>query len=91
MVVSALIIFSRMARADDLTVGHQGAVAPTTEDFGFWPYNGGISTAALPNDGGVAAWQVTNTGGNAQAMYGQLGGRWTLVSRRIGIHPGPDQ
>jgi hypothetical protein len=54
---------------------HQGDVDPTTENFGLWPYNEGITTAPLANDLGLAAWQIANTGStNEQAFYNQLGG-----------------
>ena len=53
---------------------HLGSSDPLTEGFGFWPFNGGISTLALPNDNGEQAWQIANTGGSAQAVYIQLGG-----------------
>jgi hypothetical protein len=54
---------------------HQGNTDPTTENFGLWPFNGGITTSSLANDLGMAAWQIANTGStNEQAFYNQLGG-----------------
>src|SRR5262249_13305764 len=54
---------------------HQGDTDPTTENFGLWPFNGGITTSPLANDLGLAAWQISNTGStNEQAFYNQLGG-----------------
>ncbi len=53
---------------------HVGSSDPLTEGFGFWPFNGGVATAAIPNDGGVPACQIASTGGSPQAIYIQLGG-----------------
>jgi hypothetical protein len=56
-------------------ISHQGDTDPTTENFGLWPFNGGIATAALANDNGLAAWQIANTSSSdQQAYYNQLGG-----------------
>ncbi len=57
-------------------IQHVGSNDPLTEGFGFWPFNGGISTLALPNDNKERAWQIVNTGASpaAQAFYMQLGG-----------------
>ncbi len=54
--------------------GHLGDNDPTTEGFDLWPWNGGITTAALPNDNGWTAWQIQNTGTPQQAVYYQSGG-----------------
>ncbi len=53
---------------------HVGSNDPLTEGFGLWPFNGGIATAAIPDDGGEQAWQISSTGGVPQAIYIQLGG-----------------
>jgi hypothetical protein len=53
---------------------HAGSADPLTEGFGYWPWNGGISTASIPDDAGEQAWQVTSTSSPAQAVYIQLGG-----------------
>jgi hypothetical protein len=53
---------------------HVGSSDPLTEGFGFWPFNGGITTAAIPNDLGEPAWQIASTSGDQQALYIQLGG-----------------
>jgi hypothetical protein len=59
----------------DLIISHQGNTDPTTENFGLWPFNGGITTSPLANDLGLAAWQIANPGStNQQAFYNQLGG-----------------
>jgi hypothetical protein len=56
-------------------ISHQGDTDPTTENFGLWPFNGGMTTSPLANDLGLAAWQIANTGStNEQAFYNQLGG-----------------
>jgi hypothetical protein len=58
-----------------IIVSQTGDANPTTENFGLWPFNNGVVTAALPNDLGVAAWQIKNTGStDEQAVYNQLGG-----------------
>src|SRR5262245_8762153 len=73
-VVAITLVLAGQAEAAFI-VAHQGNTDPTTENFGLWPYNGGISTAPWANDLGVAAWQITNTGSsNEQAYYNQLGG-----------------
>jgi hypothetical protein len=54
----------------DLIASHQGATDPTTEGFGLWPFNGGISTSAISNDMGLPAWSITSTPpGSQQAAY----------------------
>ena len=57
-----------------LITQHLGSNDPLTEGFGFWPFNGGVATAAIPNDDGEQAWQIASTGGDQQAAYIQLGG-----------------
>lgn len=58
----------------DVIISHQGNTDPTTENFGLWPYNGGI-VAAPVDDGGQAAWQIANIGAaDRQAFYSQKGG-----------------
>lgn len=48
---------------------------PTTEGFGIWPTNGGISTNGLADDQGMVAFQIQNTGASdEQAYYTMLGG-----------------
>jgi hypothetical protein len=71
-----LLIFGlpELGRAD-IVISAAGDTNPTTENFGLWPFNGGIATAALPNDLGVAAWQIKSEGSSdEQAVYNQLGG-----------------
>jgi len=62
------------AKAGSIII-HQGDADPTTENFGLWPFNGGITTSPHANDLGLAGWQILNTGStNEQAFYNQLGG-----------------
>jgi hypothetical protein len=71
-VIVVLVVPAGVSAA--VLIQHNGNTNPTTENFGLWPYNGGISTSALASDLGQPAWQISNTGGAAQAVYGQLGG-----------------
>jgi hypothetical protein len=75
--VGAVVVTLGLAwetKASDIVI-HQGDTNPTTENFGLWPFNGGIATSPLANDLGMAAWQIANSGStNEQAFYNQLGG-----------------
>jgi len=84
-VFSALVLMARGGSAQ--VIAHYVASAdPTTEGFGLWPYNGGITTAALPNDQGMAAFQIQNTGpSNEQAYYEMLGGTGPYNAQGSGL------
>ena len=59
----------------EVIIRHQADTDPTTENFGRWPYNGGITARPVVDDDGSAAWQIANTGSSdQQAAYSQLGG-----------------
>jgi hypothetical protein len=49
-VIAALVV--PVAANAAVLIQHNGNTNPTTENFGLWPYNGGISTSALANDQG---------------------------------------
>lgn len=74
--IPLLLMFAAFvpAKAADI-ISHSSDTNPTTENFGLWPFNGGITTAPLANDQGVAAFQIANSGrSDEQAVYNQLGG-----------------
>jgi len=53
---------------------HVGNNDPITENFDYWPWNGGMTTTALADDNGWATWQIANTSSPQQAVYSQKGG-----------------
>jgi hypothetical protein len=75
MIAYAFAAYPQMSRSAEIAT-HQGSSNPLSEGFGYWPYNGNISSAPLADDMGMPAWEVLNGGpsGNEQAAYQQLGG-----------------
>jgi hypothetical protein len=68
----------------DVIILHQADTDPTTENFGLWPYNGGITTMPVAGE----AWQITNTGSSyQQALYSQKGGTGPFYPGGSGLTP----
>ena len=66
----------------DVIIAHQVDTDPTTENFGLWPFNGGITTMPVPGE----AWQITNTGSSdQQAVYSQKGGTGPFYPEGSGL------
>lgn len=73
IVLSMNLVLAGAVQAD-LIGQHAGSESPVNEGFGEWPFNGGLSAIALPDDAGEQAWQIANTSLTAQALYIQVGG-----------------
>jgi len=81
-----LTTFSLFGQAQAAVISaHIGNNDPLTENFGLWPFNGGVTTTSLADDNGYASWQIANFGSPQQAVYNQLGGTGSWQSGGSGL------
>ena len=56
------LVTANTMQAEAATIAlHQGSSNPTSEGFGLFSFNGGISASPISNDMGLAAWSITST------------------------------